>query len=211
MRIRPVHALVLAAACSLAACDQTSTEPGATSLDAAEAEFLGLEASTVLAGILGAAFDAQQATSAAPSGLLTVAAEPIVTEFDFTRTAPCREGGQIVAEGSGTHSYDRATQTREHSAAGTKSIRDCARLRGDVVFTINGDGIFDTYRKKVAGEWSGLQTTNHSGSFSWVSSDGRAGECEYDIHRVIDPDAGTLTVSGHVCGREIERVVEWNG
>ncbi|MDH3732700.1 MAG: hypothetical protein OEU54_04165, partial [Gemmatimonadota bacterium] len=60
---------------------------------------------------------------------------PVVTEFEFTRTRECRNGGTVVAAGSGVHTADRETGIVTLDFSGTKTITECARARGDLVIT----------------------------------------------------------------------------
>ena len=113
--------------------------------------------------------------------------------------------------GSGTRTHNRETHTVTTDFSGDKTINDCIRVRGDVQFTVNGQGTFAGHRMKVAGEWSGLQTNDQEGSLSYVTNDGRSKDCTYEIHRVADPEANTITVTGHICDHEINKTMEWDG
>lgn len=213
MRKQPVLGMAAAALLVFtAACDDSSTAPAAA-LDSGEAEFLALQTDAILASIVTdyVAGFTDDLVSASEGVALTGAAEPIVTTFDFVRTRPCAAGGQVVATGSGTHTHDREAKSRQTVASGTKSIENCARTRGDLTITMNGSGDFDFSRFKVEGQFSGLQTTNQEGSFTATTSDGRTEDCTYEISRVLDPDAGTITVTGQVCGNDVDRVMDWNG
>jgi hypothetical protein len=64
---------------------------------------------------------------------------------------------------------------------------------------------------KVNGEFSGLQTNDQEGSFGWETSDGRSGECAYELHASWDPATGIKTVTGFVCDHEINREVSRDG
>ncbi len=195
-----------------AACDDTSTTP-TMALDAAETEFIALQADAILSLLVGDYVNGlgDDLVSASEGVALSAAAEPIVTTFNFVRTRPCRVSGQVVATGTGTHSNDRETQTRQTTVSGTKSIEACARMRGELTFTLNGSGTFDFARLKVGGMFSGPQTMNQAGSFTATVSDGRSEACDYELSRVLDPDAGTITVTGEVCGNPVNKVMEWNG
>ncbi len=213
MRKQPVLGMAAAAILVLtAACDDSSTAP-TVDLDSGETDFIAVQADAILASILTDYTNSfgDEVVGVAEGVALNGSAEPIVTTFDFVRTRPCSAGGQVVATGSGTHSFDREAQTRETDASGSKSIEACSRVRGDLTFTLSGSGIFDFHRLKVGGSFSGLQTTNHSGSFTATVSDGRVEDCTYELHRVLDPDAGTITVTGELCGNEVDKVMEWNG
>ena len=202
----------LAVAASLllvAACDDTTTAVAPT-LDAADAEFIALANDAVLGGILAGQFAALNTDElvAASNPTLQAAAAPIVTTFNFTRTAPCAAGGQVVATGEGTRTRDRDTQTMEMDVSGEKAFEACVRVRGDLSITVNGGGTFEAFHKKISGAWSGPQTLNQVGSFVAEASDGRVEDCDYELSRVFDPDTNQTTITGMICGNEIDRVVE---
>ncbi len=203
-----VPSLTLAASLLVAVACDDSTTMLAPSLEAADAEFLAFANDAVLSGILEGQFSALSADGLVQASdvHLLAPAEPIVTTFDFTRTAPCAAGGQVVAEGSGTRTRDRDTQVMEMDVSGDKSFQDCVRVRGDVSITVNGGGTFEAFHKKVAGAWSGPQTLQQEGSFVAETSDGRSENCDYDLLRVFDPELGQTTVTGSICGKEINRV-----
>lgn len=209
MRKQSVQGIAAAAVIALtAACDSTSTDPS-MALDTSETDFIAVQADEILESIVAdyVGTFGDDLISASEDLALAGAAEPIVTTFTFERTRPCVAGGQVVANGSGEHSFDREIRTRETNAEGTKTISACARVRGDLTYTLDGSGIFDFHRLRVDGAPSGLQTTNQSGSFTVTVSDGRVEDCNYELHRVLDPDAGTLSVTGMVCDREVNRVI----
>ncbi len=212
MRKFPVPGFALAAMLAfITACDSGTTGPD-EALTPEEAEFLAVEADEMLNSLLGdqltALGDQPVSTS---NGLLMAAFEPVVTTFEFERTRPCRNGGSVVAVGTGTHTHDRETQTKITDFEGHKSIIDCVRTRGDLLYTVNGEGSFQGHRMKVAGEWSGLQTNDQEGTLTFTVNDGRTKECTYEIHRVADPEAGTITVTGHFCDKVIDKTMEWDG
>jgi hypothetical protein len=212
--MRKQTALGIAAAAVVAlttACDSSSTSPD-TALDASESEFIALQADEILDAIVSDYVSGfgDDIVSASEGVALTAAAEPIVTTFTFERTRPCVAGGQVIANGTGEHSWDRDAQTRETNASGAKDIDNCARVRGDLTITMDGSGTFDFHRLRVAGDFSGLQTMDQVGAFTATVSDGRTEECSYELHRVLDPDAGTITVTGEVCGHVIDRVRDLN-
>lgn len=130
---------------------------------------------------------------------------PVEETFQFERSRDCREGGSVSVSGSGLWVGDRETGVVTIDVTGTKVITDCTRARGDLVITFNGAGSFEGHRMKVNGEYSGLQTNDQEGSFSWVTSDGRSGECDYELHASWDPQTNIKTVTGFVCDREINR------
>lgn len=142
---------------------------------------------------------------------ISFSAAPVTTTFSWTRERECRNGGMVSASGEGTHVADRATGEVTIDFSGTKTITDCARARGDLVVTINGSGSFQGHREKLNGQFVGIQTNDAQGSFSWVTSDGREGSCEYNLHTEWDPATHTKTITGFVCDKEINRTVTRDG
>jgi len=197
--------LVFAVACS----DQSALGPGQGDLQMSEALEIAEGQADLLDVVLDGEIDARPSVvSSAESGIApALSAVPITTEFEFTRTRPCRNGGQIVATGSGTHVVDRETGSVTVDVAGEKSIERCARARGDLVITIDGGGTFAGHRHKENGHYVGLQTNDQEGRFTWETSDGRSGECGYEIHVVWDPATHTKSITGFVCDHEIDRTV----
>ncbi len=58
----------------------------------------------------------------------------------------------------------------------------------------------------------GNQTSSKSGSFHWTRTNGaetQEGDCTFDVTSVRNPDSRRITISGTVCGREIDRTVTW--
>lgn len=209
---RTLLGATLATLALASACGEAGTDP-AGDLATDEAAFLAVDNDALLAGLLAAQFAALEGDAGgfATDLVVGVAAEPIVTTFDFTRTAPCRAGGQTVATGSGTRTFDRDAQSMEMEASGTRSIEDCARTRNDVTFTANGSGSFEVHRRRVAGRPDGLQTLDQVGGFVITTTDGRTEECDYELHRIYDPETGEVSLTGTVCGRTIDRTFPHDG
>jgi len=194
-----------ASACS----DSNTTAPGASgSLSTNEAADVAEGVADAMDGVLDGEIAARplMAPRAGENGI-ALSMVPVTTTFEFTRTRPCRNGGQIVVTGQGTHVADRETGLVTLDFEGAKSIEDCARARGDLVVTLNGDGTFTGHRMKENGQFSGLQTNHQEGSFRWETSDGRSGACDYLIDVVWDPATHTKTITGFVCDHEINRTV----
>ena len=189
----------------MTACSDTPAGPADTALSAAEASFLAEAADVTLDGILGAEFLAAPTVSASATVAAGLAgsAAPVVTEVSFMRTRTCELGGEIVATGTAVHTIDREIGLKELSFEGTKSITACSRLHGDVEITIDGSAEFDGSRRKIDGQWDGIQESNQKGAFSYVTSDGREGECSFDLHSAFDPSTRIVTVTGEFCGREV--------
>lgn len=202
-------ALLLAAtACNKDLTGPASPNPSQSqSLTTAESDYLAVQSDRMMDGVLGDVFSGQSASaSAAPSAAASagVSGVPITTTFSFERTRPCPISGQIVVSGSGQFVADRETATAEMSVEGTRTIDACAFVHGDVTLTLNGEGDFDAYWKRVNRELVEAER-NASGSFEVTTSDGRSKSCTYELHAVYDPDTHSVHVTGNFCGREIDR------
>lgn len=216
MRVRNWTGMAFAALFTFTtACQDDTVGPTAGSLELSQSEIE--DVAEMAADQIDLILDDETAANPSvvatgQSGLgISFSAAPVTTSFSWTRERECRNGGMVVANGQGTHVADRETGELTIDFSGDKTITDCARVRGDLVITINGAGIFDGHRHKLNGMFEGLQTNNASGSFNWVTSDGRSGECEYDIHVSWDPSTGIKTITGTVCDREINRTVTRDG
>lgn len=195
--------VALAVACG----DPGATGPAQRDLQVSEALEIAEGQADLVDAVLDGEIDARPAATAAGGAELALSAVPITTEFEFTRTRPCRNGGRIVATGTGTHVVDRETGSVTVDVAGEKSIERCAFARGDLVITIDGGGTFEGHRHKENWQYVGLQTNDQEGRFLWETGDGRSGECGYEIHVAWDPATHTKTITGFICDHEIDRTV----
>ncbi len=125
----------------------------------------------------------------------------------FTRTRDCPAGGTITVSGTVERTANEGVV--EWNVEGNGTWANCARTRRELTLTINGQFEFESHRKHVNGAPEGPQTSSKSGSYTWTRSDGKSGTCEFSVTSTRDPEAGTRTVKGTVCGREIDRTVEW--
>lgn len=197
------------------ACSDDPAGPGvAGNLSDAELADVAEQVADAMDGVLDGEIGARPMLAPTPDqggSEIAFSMVPVEETFEFERGHECRAGGTVSVSGTGLWVGDRETGVVTVDLTGTKVIDDCARGRGDVVITFNGGGSFEGHRMKVNGEFSGLQTNDQAGSFTWVTSDGRSGECEYELHASWDPSTGTKTVTGFVCDREIDRQVTRDG
>lgn len=195
--------MVVLAACS----DDEPSAPGETELSADEAGFLAVETDRALDAVLGGLFSDQAGFSAPAEPAAT---EPIVREFSFERTHSCPDGGQVVVSGEGSMEVDPEIGMGEMNVAGTKTIEACARERDGVVYTTNGSLEFDAHWLREDFELVEAEK-NLIGAFSVETSDDRTKECTIELHTVFDPETETVTVTGEVCGRTVERTWDRSG
>ncbi|MFQ5679200.1 MAG: hypothetical protein ACE5HP_07045 [Gemmatimonadota bacterium] len=201
---------VLAALIGLtAACSDDATGPQAqnSELSSSEVEFLVLQTDGFLDGFIGQEESSMQGAVTSTAGLQLSASssEPITTTIEFTLTRNCPAGGRVSAEGTVVRVVDREAGTMDLTFTGEKKKVDCAFQRGDVTITVNGEAEWEAFRHRENGELVGLQTKDVMGEFSYATSDGREGACEFDLHMSFDPATRTKRIQGTYCGREIDR------
>lgn len=208
IRLGLVILLALTGACG----DGPPTAPGAEALTDAEVERLALDDEAFLTSFIGERFTAEAAR--ATGGELELSVVPIITEGTFSWTRNCPGGGEVSAEGSFTREVDREAGTAAVSVEGEKRKDDCVHRRGDVEITVNAEAAFEAHRAWArSGEsWElSAATKSVEGEFSYATSDGRAGECEFELRAEWDPEARQVHVTGTYCGRDVDRIVERGG
>lgn len=197
--MRRVTMLALVALVAVASgCDDATGPDDGPDLDALAA--MALEADE-LTGLL---IDDVFLGAFAGTDIAVAAADP----RPFSRTRECPAGGSLTVAGQ----IDRTRNgegTVEIDVTGTGTWAACARLRRELTVTVDGGFTFEAYRKRVNGAPVGPQTSHKAGSFTWTRSDGKSGQCSFDLTSTRNPDAGTRTLTGTMCGREIDRTVDW--
>lgn len=192
---------ILLAVAAVAACED-GTGPN-EAFDADAAAEIALETDEIIGEIL---LDQIMVFAASPEFALTANSADTRT---FSRSRPCRDGGSI--EVNGTVERTRGDDgVVEFEATGQGKWLECARTRREITRTINGEFTVEAYRKLVNGQHSGPQTTSKEGHFTWSSSTGNSGECDFSITSTRLPDEKVRIVEGTVCGREVHREVTWD-
>lgn len=191
----PLAAAAVAAAAALSGCDHGTVTP--TSGETLPAQMADFEVS-------------------ADDGLESViedelAAKATATRDEtFTRTVTCPVGGDVVYQGERHSVYDTVTRILDADLSGSRTVADCAFLRGPFTITVSGGSKWEASRHREDGVPVGPQTTHHAGSYGAVRSDGEARSCAFDVDVVRDPAARTRTVDGTVCGVTVHRVTTWS-
>jgi hypothetical protein len=126
----------------------------------------------------------------------------------FSRSRPCPAGGNIELNGT-IERTAHGDGVVEFEAAANGKWNACARTRREITRTINGEFSLESHRRIVNGQAAGPQTSTKQGHFTWTSSNGKSGECEFNVTSTRFPEEGKRTVQGTVCGREIDRTVSW--
>lgn len=201
-------ALPLIAAVALVGCDDAvGTTGGLTPEEvAALADTVVVTTFTATSEVAVA-----DASTADLGGTGLAAATSSTTEFVTTRDCPL--GGQLLLEGIRERTWDREARTGSMDLQVTKTHQACVRPfdEGDITITLNGaDNIqVAAHHEFAAGQRSGLQSMTMIGAVDWVTSDDREGTCEIDVVASFDPETRTRTVTGTVCGQEIDHTREW--
>lgn len=196
--------LALVAMVTVAGCDDpASVDGGLTTEEAIGLSTAMAEDGFVVTGDMPGADDAAGA----------VVYDPVTSTTQFTTTRTCPAGGVFVVAGTRTRTWDRDTRSGTADVDLTKTHEDCARVMGDVLFTLNGDPdiAVEAHHAWENGTRSGLQTLSMQGAFTWAADDGREGRCEVDVEAEFDPETNTRTVAGTVCNRTFERKTTWTG
>jgi hypothetical protein len=189
------------AAMTLAACgDDLGPTTELSSLDLIA---IALDADIVAGAILNDQINIV-GSSADGSGL-TVNAGDVRT---FSRSRDCPGGGNVEVSGSveRTRVGDNAFEFAFNS---TGAQNECVHLRGERSVTIDGHFTMTASWRREAGQPSGVQNTHRFGSFTWTRGNGATGTCEFDVTSVRDPVNHTRTVTGTMCGRDINRSTSW--
>lgn len=195
--------VVLAVLTTLVACDDSATGP-ADDLDAEDAAFVMVEADAMAGALV---FDLLGV------GPVLRAARGYEGEFDRSRDCPA--GGTFSIQGSSSRT-EHGDGSVEWTLEATGEWDDCThtRARGDrsVTTVIDGGFELEAHRRHNGHVPIGNQTTTKSGSFTWTRTSGersQQGECSFDVTSVRNPDSRRVTITGEVCGREIDRTLEW--
>jgi hypothetical protein len=189
----------------LAACEDDGVSPG-DELTPDDAQFVADQMAAEVAGLLNDLFDSG---AFGPSGAPALSHGPVVTSYTFSRSRPCHDGGTLTLEGGGTRTWDHEAVTYDVESSGTKTRTDCAHTRNGGVITLNGGGDWTHERHYVDHAPTGSWITTYVGDFDWTKSTDKSGNCTFDLVRTIDTAENTRSLTGTVCGREIDRSGTW--
>lgn len=198
------HVLITAAAAALlvAGCHET-TGPGS---GLTPAELAELSNAMIQEGLAESADTSVTMTAA--DGL---ALDVITRSTEFTREFRCPLGGGITMAGTVERTRDTETRTGTLDVRAVRTFAECVRPLADstITVTLNGDVSFTAHREWLEGQWHGVQEITLIGAVDWETSDGRADTCEIDIQASFDPETHTRTVTGTLCGEEVDRLGRW--
>lgn len=188
-----------------AACDHSPTATQDDSLTADDVAQVAIDQDLIAGSVIF-----EQIGLFGGGALSTASAEDTRT---FDRTRDCPAGGTVEIQGTVERTAN-GEGTVEFNLNGTKTRTDCVHERPDVHITTNGQATFEAYRKRVNGQPAGNQTLHTAGHFAWVrerlsTGQTRSGECDFDLSSVRNPDAMKITITGTVCGRDVDRTIDW--
>lgn len=202
---RPVRALLGAALVLLPAiaCDQGTTGPDDSALTATEANDWA-SALDGYAAVVMASQTAEAERTGSSSDARTI-------EITFKERQACPAGGEMRLEGRIVREHVRETRTTTARGEATQIMAACVRAgeRGSTL-TVDGDMTLTADHRWVDGRLSGPQTQSLNGTLKWTHSSGKTRSCEYHTTAAYDPEKRIRTLSGTVCGREVERTVSWS-
>lgn len=153
-------------------------------------------------------------SSAIPSAQPAPAEEAVRITITLNQTNSCEGGGSAAISGSATADVNEQTGAGTISLNYTVTPTNCAvRTASAKVFRLTGDP-----NLTVSGQFSFTQTSldgtlDYQGRFKWVSDDGRSGSCDLSMKAVYDVTmsqtsmSGSVSVTGKVCGRDVNRTV----
>jgi hypothetical protein len=122
----------------------------------------------------------------------------------FTRSHPCPAGGSVTVVGTSVGTSDILTHNLSLTTTATKTDSACAfnSRRGLLTLSGNPNVTLVTTVNLVAGKPVGPQTQSHKGSVTWMRGT-KSGTCDIDLASTFDPAAGTITVTGTMCGHAV--------
>ncbi len=202
MHRRILRFSILAGALAFAACEQSGTEPAATSLSPAEVRALALHMDESSSGVIGVQLGQASSFLSSETGTLDHGSRSRTDNFTVTRSCPA--GGTLTMSGQRTVTANHDTRTLTMQLGATKTYADCAfQNREGVVMTRSGV-------IEVTADWStvngqpGVRTQTHKGTINWTTSAGREGSCTIDLVSELNPATKTRTVKGTMCGRTVD-------
>jgi hypothetical protein len=130
------------------------------------------------------------------------AVTPVNRTINVTR--PCPAGGTVAIVGTATGTSDPVAHNLTLASSVTRTEAACGFNTQHGVVTLNGNPnvAMTNSINIVAGKPVGPQTQTQKGSFTWARGT-KTGTCNVDVTSSFDATAGTITVSGSMCGRAV--------
>ena len=202
-----ISGVVFSGVVFLAACgdDGTSSE-SEDELTQDDTQFVAYLIDATAAGLLNDFFDSSQSD---PTSAPALTHEPVVWTRSFERSRPCHDGGTLTVAGSGTSTWDGEAVTFDVESTGTKTRVTCAHTRDGVLITLTGNAAWTHERHYANHAPTGFWITTYIGGFDWTKSTGESGSCFYELARTIDTAENTRSLTGTLCGDEVDRTETW--
>jgi hypothetical protein len=195
----------------IGACESvTAPTAQVQQLSSTDTQFLADQMDIMTSSLLDDVFSS---SSLGPSLAPALSHQPVVWTHTFEKSRACHDGGTLTIAGSGTKTWDPEDRTYDVDLSGTKVREQCAHTRSDefedVVITLTGvaEWTHDRHyaQRHPTGEW----VTTWVGNWDWSKSTGTSGHCTYDIVKTIDTEANTKTLTGVMCGNEVNKTSTW--
>lgn len=194
-RARGLFAVLTVSLATLAGCDD-GTGPADPDLTSDEAD-----------AIAGYMFD----LDALAVGMMDLAAA--AGKRDFSKTAACPAGGSVSLSGSGQSSTDQETRVVTNTWSTTQTHSACAisKTRGDNTWTAVVDGSVtssgtSTYKlpESKGGQRTLLSWTSSTVGSTTTKVGDKSSTCVVDVKQSWDPVKQVFTLSGTMCGRQVD-------
>ena len=199
----------------IGACDSvTAPTAQVQQLSSTDTQFLVDQMDRMTSSLLDDVFNSSSlGPSLAPALALAGIHQPVVWTHTFEKSRACHDGGTLTIAGSGTKTWDPEDRMYDVDLSGTKVREQCAHTRSDefedVVITLTGVAEWTHDRHYAQGHPTGEWVTTWMGSWDWSKSTGTNGHCTYDIVKTIDTEANTKTLTGVMCGNEVNKTSTW--
>jgi hypothetical protein len=192
-----------AAAFALSACDSATAPDSGITADVNEIAG-NVDALSFLAMADAGASVFAPSFSIQSAGDLTIRAAVTPVSRTINVTRPCPAGGTITIVGTATGTSDPVAHNLTLTSSVVRTEAACAfnTQHGQVTLNGNPNVAMTNSINIVAGKPVGAQTQTHKGSFTWTRGT-KSGTCNVDVTSVFDATAGTITVSGSMCGRTV--------
>lgn len=203
---RKTTTFLIALALPLAACSDSSG-PDSTNLTRAEA--LSIASVILSSGETATTESSASQNVSAPAG---VDAVPIEFTHQVQSSHPCPAGGTVAFDLVMDGTADDETGSFAFTLGGSQTHNDCAFPHQGLTITVDGDPDlqFTASAAMTDNLPSAPFTFGVEGGFTFVTSDGRSGECLVSIDAVTDFNARQRTLSAQVCGHSINQTTSWN-
>ncbi len=204
---RRLTCLLVSGVVFLVACG----DDGTSSDDVFTAEDAGAVADLIDATTNGVLNDFFPFSGSDPESAPALTHEPVTWTRTFERSRLCHnEEGTLTIAGGGTSVWDATAVTYDVESSGTSTRAGCKYTNQDgVVVTLNGEGTWTHERHYTDYAPSGTWITAYEGSFDWEKDTGEMDSCTYDLTRTVDTAANTRTLTGMLCGNEVNRTKTW--